>query len=293
MPKATCGSRRPVRRRRLPDAASRRRRGGCGGAAAAAAGVAVRPQAAVPQVRPVARRQRAARRRGGGAAARQARRAAGGGGPKRTAARRTRQRGAAASDGRARPQVLAHRTIPAADRQGRAAGRQRQSRRRLDRPADVAVDSAANEVYVADGGDEPAHRRVRREHGRVQAAVDADTAPTFGRLSCVALSKDGQVYVCDRKNNRIQVFKKDGTFVKEGIVSKTTTMHGSVWDIAFSSDAAQRYLFVADGQDEKDLHARSHVARDAVEFRRRRRLAGRVPARRQRRHGLEGQPVHG
>jgi hypothetical protein len=120
----------------------------------------------------------------------------------------------------------------------------------LDHPADVAVDSAANEVYVADGG----------ENQRI-VVFDANTGAfkrqwtghgtAFGRLSCVALSKDGQVYVCDRKNDRIQVFKKDGTFVKEGLVSKATTMHGSVWDIAFSNDAAQRYLFVADGQDEK------------------------------------------
>jgi len=120
----------------------------------------------------------------------------------------------------------------------------------LDRPADVAVDSAANEVYVADGG---ANQRI--------VVFDANTGAfkrqwaghgsEFGRLSCVALSKDGQVYVCDRKNNRIQVFKKDGTFVKEGVVSKSTAMFGSVWDIAFSNDAAQRYVFVADGQDDK------------------------------------------
>jgi hypothetical protein len=120
----------------------------------------------------------------------------------------------------------------------------------LDRPADVAVDSAANEVYVADGGN---NQRI--------VVFDANTGAfkrqwaghgtEFGRVSCVALSKDGQVYVCDRKNDRIQVFKKDGTFVKEGIVSKATTMHGSVWDVALSNDAAQRYLFVADGQDEK------------------------------------------
>ncbi len=30
------------------------------------------------------------------------------------------------------------------------------------------------------------------------------------------------VYVCDRTSNRIQVFQKDGKFVKEGIVSKNT-----------------------------------------------------------------------
>ena len=44
------------------------------------------------------------------------------------------------------------------------------------------------------------------------------------------------VYVCDRQNDRIQVFQKDGKFVKEAFVSKTTTGDGSVWDVAFSPD---------------------------------------------------------
>jgi DNA-binding beta-propeller fold protein YncE len=120
----------------------------------------------------------------------------------------------------------------------------------LDHPVDVAVDAAANEVYVADGGASQrivvfdattgAHKRHWGGHGT-----------DFGRVSSVALSKDGQVYVGDRRNDRIQVFKKDGTFVKEASVSKATLLAGSVWDVAFSSDAAQRYAFVADGQDAK------------------------------------------
>ena len=84
---------------------------------------------------------------------------------------------ASASNGRARPQVLAHRTIPAADRQGRRSRATTTARRRLDHPADVAVDSAANEVYVADGGDNQRVVVFDATHGRVQAAVDADTAP--------------------------------------------------------------------------------------------------------------------
>ena len=120
----------------------------------------------------------------------------------------------------------------------------------LNHPADIAVDSAANEVYVADGGTSQrivvfdattgAHKRHWGGHGS-----------DFARLSCVALAKDGMVYVCDRKNDRIQVFKKDGTFVKETVISKDTMIQGSVWDVAFSNDAAQRYMYVADGQDEK------------------------------------------
>jgi DNA-binding beta-propeller fold protein YncE len=124
------------------------------------------------------------------------------------------------------------------------------SKDKLNRPADVAVDSAANEVYVADGGTSQrivvfdattgAYKRHWGGHGT-----------DFARLTCVALSKDGQVYVCDRKNNRIQVFKKDGTWVSEMVMAAATLGNGAVWDIAFSPDPQQQFLYVADGQNEK------------------------------------------
>jgi DNA-binding beta-propeller fold protein YncE len=79
----------------------------------------------------------------------------------------------------------------------------------------------------------------------------APPAREFRTVSCVALAKDGTVYVCDRRNDRIQAFKKDGTFLKEMSISGTTRGNGSVWDIALSSDPAQRFLYVADGQDEQ------------------------------------------
>ena len=71
------------------------------------------------------------------------------------------------------------------------------------------------------------------------------------------------VYVCDRMSNRIQVFQKDGKFVKEGFVAKETkgttvsgqfgavSSFGSAWDVAFSNDPRQQFLFVADGHDKK------------------------------------------
>lgn len=122
----------------------------------------------------------------------------------------------------------------------------------LDRPADVAIDAAANELYVADGG---AHQRV--------AVLDATTGAfkrqwgghggAFQRLSAIALSKDGQLYVGDRKGNKVQVFKKDGAFVSEISIAPTSLANGSVWDVALSSDAGQQYLMVADGQNENVL----------------------------------------
>ena len=71
---------------------------------------------------------------------------------------------------------------------------------------------------------------------------------TFGNpVHCVRLSGDGLVYVCDRVNNRVQVFRKDGTYVKEFRVSPETLANGSVWDLVLSRDRGQRYIFMADG----------------------------------------------
>lgn len=138
----------------------------------------------------------------------------------------------------------------------------------LHRPTAVDVDVAANEVYVADG---MVNRRIvvfdaetgayKRHWGAYGAKPDeADMGPfdpaappakQFRVPGCVKLSKDGLVYVCDRRNNRIQVFRKDGTFVKEAFVAKATRGEGSVWSIAFSADPQQRYVYVADGSNQK------------------------------------------
>jgi DNA-binding beta-propeller fold protein YncE len=120
----------------------------------------------------------------------------------------------------------------------------------LDHPADVAVDVKANEVYVADGG---AHQRVvvlDATSGAFKRQWAGHGQP-FARVSSIALSKDGQIYVGDRKGNRIQVFRKDGSFVKETTIAPQTLGNGAVWDVALSSDAKQQYLLVADGQNEK------------------------------------------
>jgi len=59
------------------------------------------------------------------------------------------------------------------------------------------------------------------------------------------------LYVCDRVNDRLQVFKPDGTFVKEMFIEKNTLGSGSVWDIAFSKDAQQKYIYLADGENDQ------------------------------------------
>ncbi len=133
------------------------------------------------------------------------------------------------------------------------------------RVAKVTVDPKANEVYVADGylnkrvavldaatGD---MKRFWGAYG--DAPDDADLGPydpdapparQFRTpVHCADLSADGLLYVCDRVNNRLQVFRPDGTFVKEAFLARRTRASGAVWDVAFSKDPAQRYLYVADG----------------------------------------------
>jgi len=134
------------------------------------------------------------------------------------------------------------------------------------RVAKIFVDPKANEAYIADGYFnkrvaviDAATGKMKRYWGaygkKPDDAVDnspydpaAPIAQQFRNpVHCADMSKDGLVYVCDRLNDRLQVFKADGTFVKEAFFSKNTKLSGSVWDVAFSRDPQQRYLYVADG----------------------------------------------
>ena len=137
----------------------------------------------------------------------------------------------------------------------------------LGRPADIQVDTDANEVYVADGY---GNRRIivfdsetgayKRHWGAYGKTPSDDKTPKydpaappqqqFGNpVHCAKPSRDGMVYVCDRTNNRIQVFKKDGTYVTEWFYDKPTLAAGSVWDLNFWPDANQTYLFNIDGEN--------------------------------------------
>ncbi len=139
----------------------------------------------------------------------------------------------------------------------------------LGLPAKIFVDPKTNEVYVADGygnkrvivfdADTGQYKRHWGAYGHKPDDTnlgpykpDAPVAQQFRNpVHCADLSNDGLLYVCDRVNDRIQVFKPDGTFVKEQILYKNTLGDGSVWDIAFSKDPAQKYIFLADGANEQ------------------------------------------
>lgn len=129
--------------------------------------------------------------------------------------------------------------------------------RNLGRPADVRVDPTANELYVADGygnhrvivfdAGTGAYKRHWGANGRPPG--EPGVKPFANPVHCVRIAGDGLVYVCDRRNNRIQVFRRDGAFVKEIPLAPDTRGNGAVWDLDFSVDRGQSYLYAADGEN--------------------------------------------
>ena len=137
------------------------------------------------------------------------------------------------------------------------------------RVAKISFDTKANEAFIADGYgnkrvavldmDDGHIKRFWGAYGHVPSDSNlgpyipgAPLAQQFRNpVHCAEPTEDGLVYVCDRVNDRIQVFKKDGEFVKEKIIKPATRGDGSVWDIAFSRDPAKRYIYLADGKNER------------------------------------------
>ena len=137
----------------------------------------------------------------------------------------------------------------------------------LGRPAGIEVDSKAHEVYIADGymnkrvivfdSETGAFKRLWGAYGNPPNDSDPGAynpgAPLDQQfrnpVHCVHISRDGLVYVCDRVNDRIQVFTKQGKFVKELTLRPETLGIGSVWQFAFSADEQQKFLLVADGEN--------------------------------------------
>ena len=64
-------------------------------------------------------------------------------------------------------------------------------------------------------------------------------------------SKDGRIYVADRRGNRIQVFDQQGKFLSEKIIAPATLASGSAFVIVLSPDPQQQWLYLADGTNHK------------------------------------------
>jgi DNA-binding beta-propeller fold protein YncE len=149
----------------------------------------------------------------------------------------------------------------------------------FNEPTQVAVYAKTNEAFIADGyvnrrvivvdadtgafhrlwgayGQKPddSAPRIRRfpfDRPQDQPAQTLSSDPPPQQFNLVVvISNDGLVYVAERSNNRIQVFKPDGTFVKEAFVARDLcTPSGSTGSLALSSDPQQRFLYVTGGDD--------------------------------------------
>jgi hypothetical protein len=132
----------------------------------------------------------------------------------------------------------------------------------------ISFDAVTNQAFVADGSRNHRVAVVDIASGAIKSVFgaygnkpddaaqpayspSAQPSQQFGTVSCAEVTKDGMVYVCDRTNDRIQVFKTNGTFVKEKVIAPSTLGGGSVWSVAFSRDPQQKYLYVADGMNQK------------------------------------------
>ena len=135
--------------------------------------------------------------------------------------------------------------------------------------AKIFVDEKGNETYISDGYGNKRVAVIDRQTGAMKrywgAYGNKPSDENLGRYNpnvplvqqfrnpvhCAELSNDNIVYVCDRVNNRIQTFTKEGKFLKEVQVERESLADGSAWDIAFSRDPQQRYLYLADGRNQK------------------------------------------
>jgi len=135
--------------------------------------------------------------------------------------------------------------------------------------AEISFDADANEAYVADGYRNKRVAVLDADTGKLKRywgaygnkPDDANLGPfTPGEepaqqfrnpVHCAQPSNDGLIYVCDRVNNRLQVFKPDGTYITELFVKPNSLGDGAVWDISFSPDPEQRFIYLADGTNRK------------------------------------------
>jgi hypothetical protein len=129
--------------------------------------------------------------------------------------------------------------------------------------AALELDAAANEIYAADGygnhrvavldADTGAIKRIWGAYGKTPTDDNLPPynpdAPQFANpVHCVSLAADGLVHVCDRMNNRVQIFHKDGSYVGQLVFDPKTQGPGSTWGLAFSPlDKNQDYFVLIDG----------------------------------------------
>jgi DNA-binding beta-propeller fold protein YncE len=141
----------------------------------------------------------------------------------------------------------------------------------LGGPASLFVYPKTNELLVADGyfnhrvivfdADSGKYKRHWGAYGkkpddsykfppRAQLIQGPPAEQFHNPVHGVLVSNDELVYVADRTNNRLQVFRLDGTFIKEVFIARNTLQaEGTVHNFAFSPDKEQKFLYVVDGSN--------------------------------------------
>jgi DNA-binding beta-propeller fold protein YncE len=141
----------------------------------------------------------------------------------------------------------------------------------LHMPSGIAVDPGNGDIYIADGY---GNRRVAvfdkagkflRQWGRqaTDEEIQQNAPGAFAQVvHCIAMSNAGLIYVCDRQGNRVQVFQKDGTFVRNILIpnksGKLPDKRGTAWWVAFSPERDQKYLYMMNGGTEQ-VHILDHA----------------------------------
>jgi DNA-binding beta-propeller fold protein YncE len=142
----------------------------------------------------------------------------------------------------------------------------------LHMPSAIAVDPGNGDIYVSDGY---GNRRVvvfdkdgkfLRQWGRQATEEETQKAVpgVFAEVvHCIAMSNAGLIYVCDRQGNRVEVFQKDGTFVRNIPIpnksGKLPDKRGTAWWVAFSPDREQKLMYMMDGGTEQ-VHVLDHAS---------------------------------
>ena len=137
--------------------------------------------------------------------------------------------------------------------------------------ANMVVDAAANELYVADGygnqrvvvfdaesgkfkrtwgafggKPEPPTPTGPQAPGAAPAPGNPEGPSQYGLVHAVKVSNDGMVYVADRVNNRIQVFTTEGKYLRQVKVTNDGGVTPVPAGFAFSPDRKQQFLYVVD-----------------------------------------------
>lgn len=144
----------------------------------------------------------------------------------------------------------------------------------LGGPAGLFIYPKTNELLVADGyinrrvivfdATTGAYKRHWGAYGKrpddtikfpprpqlIQQLLQAPPQSFNTPVHSVVVTNDDLVYVADRSNNRLQIFKLDGTFLKELFIApKTLQAEGTVHAFAVSPDKEQRFLYLVDGSN--------------------------------------------